>query len=381
MNKEDVFDVAIIGAGAVGCAIGRELTLRYPGKKIAIVERMINVGLETTSRNSGVLHSGLHQNPKFLKSRLAREGSRMAAEYHLERGLPILHCGMIVAVSTSAIREGLWRDWKSLAHLISRGREQGVKFKFLTPWTAKKMEPELKLAGGIFIPDVWVIDPLTFTQNLRRDAEKNGAKFFCESDVVEIRADSGFYRIFVGGPNVSHRYLSARVLVNSAGLYADDIASLAGVPGYRIYPWRGEYYEIVGPKAGLVKHLIYPAMPPGSASKGIHFGPRVDGRLFLGPNAKPVTHKNCYHDDKTPVEEFLGLARRFLPGLKADDLAWAYSGIRPKLSATAEEDDFIIRLDRTSPPLLNLVGIESPGLASSMAIGRYAVDILAPYLS
>ena len=120
-------------------------------------------------------------------------------------------------------------------------------------------------------------------------------------------------------------------------------------------------------------------MPPYYPGKGIHLGPRVDGRLFIGPNARPVPIKNYYEEDKTPPEVFLKAAKRFLPQLEVEDLKWAYSGIRPKTTDDTKENDFIISLDRQSPPMVNLIGIESPGLASAMAIGQYVDLLLAKY--
>lgn len=381
MSHYETYDAVIIGAGVVGCAIARELSTRHPKKKFAVIERMMGSGQMTSSRNSGVLHSAFHQNPEFLKSVLAAEGSRLAAKYHEERSLPILRCGMLIAVSAEALKQGLWREGKTLYELVSRGRKQNVEFKFLTSRGVAKLEPNIKAAAGIFIPSVCVVDPLVFTNSLCFDARMRGAKFYFGREVKSIGVGRESYDILTARADGIPEKFSSRVLINSAGLYSGDIAWLAGINDYRIYPWRGEYYEVVGAKSGPVKRLIYPALPSGSPSKGIHIGPRVDGRLFIGPNAKPISDKDDYERDKTPPEEFLAAARQFLPSLKESDLRWAYSGIRPKLSPDAREDDFVIRLDRESPPLLDLVGIESPGLAAAMGIGVYVADWVEMFLS
>ncbi len=372
-NAYETADIAIIGAGVVGCAIARHLSIQYPGKKIIVLEKLLGVAQETSGLNSGVLHSGIHQNPDFLKSKLAQEGSKMAAEYHINRKMPILSCGMIVAIPFpwEALRGGLWKEWDSLFHLIKRGLKQKIKFRFLTPWGLRKMEPSMRALGGIFIPDVWVIDPVRFVKALQRDAKKNGARFFFNREVTGIQTESGQYAILTH----CERFI-AKLVINAAGLYADEIAKLAGFPNYKIYPWRGEYYEIINNKQNLARHLIYPATSKKSPSKGVHLGPRVDGRLFIGPNALPVPSKNYYTQDKTPVEFFLKAAQKFFPQIKKEDLRWAYSGIRPKLTNQSGEDDFLIKLERQCPPFLNLVGIESPGLASSMAIGKYVAQLV-----
>lgn len=368
-------DTAIIGAGVVGCAIAREISRQYPNKKIMVLEKLSDVGMETSSRNSGVLHSGLHQDPKFLKSRLAQEGSKMAAEYITRAGLPILSCGMIIAVPSTALKEGLWREWRNLWSLIKKGRAQGIKFKFLTPLGLRKLEPNLKALGGIFIPNVWIIDSVQFTRLLYHDTKANGVQFSFQSPVTNIYVDSRTHSLLT-----PWKRIIARTVINAAGLYADDIARLAGFPNYKIYPWRGEYYEVISEKKKAIRRLVYPVVPANYPGKGIHFSPRVDGRLFIGPNARPVPTKNYYHEDATPIESFLRIAQRFYPDLKAEDLRWGYSGIRPKLTNVAEESDFLIKMDRQSPTWINLIGIESPGLAASMAIGKHVTEMLKGYL-
>ena len=365
------FDIAIIGAGVAGCAIARELALRNPEKSIIVLEKLPGVGLETSSKNSGVLHSGLHQNPDFLKSKLARIGNVLATEYVKTKELPILECGMIVAVPWNAVKSGLWRELDSFFALLSRGSEQDIKFRFLGPWGLKKLEPNLRAMGGIFIPNVSVIDSRRFVEALQSDAETSGVNFFFQSPVLEIKADQSVYTL-----RTPSDAIAAKCVINAAGLYADEIARLAGFNQYKIYPWRGEYYEVVGEKARLTKRLIYPVVAHNSPGKGIHFSSRVDGRLYIGPNARPVPRKDCYEEDKTPVATFLAAARRFVPEIEAKDLVWAYSGIRPKTTNEAEETDFIIQMERRSPLFINLIGIESPGLSSSMAIAKYVAEML-----
>lgn len=374
MEKIIEADVVIIGAGVVGCAIARHLSIVRPGKKIVVLEKLSSIGMETSHKNSGVLHSGLHQNPKFLKSKLARIGSKIAAEFMRKSNFPVLDCGMIVAVSGESFLGGPFSLW-SLVSLMKRGREQNIKFDFLTSSGVKKLESGIKSLGGIFIPNVWVVNSDQFVYALYDEARENGVEFFMNSPVKDVYALIKYHRVFTTEERVFH----APVVINAAGLYADDIARMAGFGQYKIYPWRGEYYEVISEKRELVKRLIYPAVPPYYPGKGIHLGPRVDGRLFIGPNARPVPSKNYYEEDKTPPEVFLKAAKRFLPQLELKDLKWAYSGIRPKTTNDTKENDFIISLDRQSPPMVNLIGIESPGLASAMAIGQHVDLLLAKY--
>mgnify|MGYP001607228078 CR=1 FL=1 len=364
-------DIIIIGAGVVGCAIARELSIKYPDKKITVLEKLKNAGLETSSFNSGVLHSGIHQNPNFLKSKLARQGNKMAIEYAKRNSLPILEHGMLIAISGKSIMEGLWKEWRSLWHLLKNGWEQKINFELLPSGAIKELEPNINAVGGIFLPDVCVIDPLQFTQCLKNEAEKNGTRFCFSNGVIGIINLSQSRIVFT-----ANNQYEASVVINAAGLYADEIANGTSCNKYKIYPWRGEYYEVLEEKRNLVRRLVYPVMPSNSPSKGIHFSPRVDGRLFIGPNARLIGAKYFYDYDKTPVEVFLKSVQHFCPELQAKDLKWAYSGIRPKLTDQAEESDFVIRLDGKNPPLVNLIGIESPGLSASMAIAEYVVNLL-----
>jgi glycerol-3-phosphate dehydrogenase len=367
-------DVAVIGAGVVGCAIARRHLMVHPRDRVIVLEKLADAGLETSGLNSGVLHSGLHQKPGWLKSHLVRRGSTLAVEYAERHGIPVKKTGMIVAVPEHPLRRGLWREMGGLLSLLRRAQHQRVGLRFLTRSALKKLEPNMAAAGGIFVPNVWVVEPREFVVALHEDARSRGAEFLFGNPVLSIERDVCMYRLYT-----PEHTIEARAVVNAAGLYADDIAAMAGFGGYAIYPWRGEYYEIVGGKSASGDHLIYPAMPKKSPSKGIHFGPRLDGRLFIGPNARPVPSKNWYSEDPTPKEVFLEAARMFFPSLEADDLMWVQAGIRPKLTPGAEESDFIIRPDRIFPLFINCIGIESPGFASSMAIAEYIGPWLAAH--
>src|SRR5205823_2055878 len=160
------------------------------------------------------------------------------------------------------------------------------------------------------------------------------------------------------------------VLINSAGLHAHDISIAAGGPKYDVEFVRGDYYELIGGiERWKIRTLVYPAMPPHSRSKGVHFGPRTDGRLYIGPSATPAP-------EQAPKYLFLEAARKFLPEIRDEDLQWAYAGIRPKGVTPNGKSDFTIRLDQAVPPLINLIGIDSPGLSASMAIARHVAEIV-----
>ncbi len=369
------YDICIVGAGVVGCAIARELGRRRWNRPLRIIvfERNRAAGMETSGRNSGVLHSGIHENPHSLKARLAHKGSALAVSYATERGIPLLNTGMIIAVAWEDIRRGLWKEASSLRRLWFNAWKTETRVTFVTSSGLHTWEPHLRACCGIFIPSVSVIDPQAFVQSLKADSEETGSVFAFNNPVRDIQNDGTDYIV-----SADRETIRATCLINAAGLHSDHIANLAlHSEHYTIRPLRGEYYEVVPPaKRALVRRLIYPALPPQATGKGIHFSPRPDGRLFIGPNATPVADKLDYTSRKTPPGLFIEAVRKFLPALEEQDLRWAYAGIRPcAITADGSKRDFIVSTDRAEPPLINLVGIESPGLSASLALARHVVDL------
>ncbi|MDN5941886.1 MAG: FAD-dependent oxidoreductase, partial [Nitrospira sp.] len=294
----NTYDVCIVGAGVIGCAIARGLMRRRWERpfRIIVIEQHACVAEETSGRNSGVLHSGIHEHPGSLKGQLAREGSALAVSYALEHGIPLLRTGMVVAISWEDVRRGLWREVSTLWRLLGNARKTNIRISFVTPSGLRTLEPNLRSCCGIVIPDVTVIDPLVFVQSLRADSEATGAQFAFNNRVVGIEEDDNTYII-----TTDRQRVRAACLINAAGLYSDDIAALAlRYKKYNICPVRGEYYEVTSPeKKSLIGRLVYPALPPQATGKGIHFSPRPNGQLFLGPNEMAVQDKTDYTSRKT----------------------------------------------------------------------------------
>jgi L-2-hydroxyglutarate oxidase LhgO len=369
------YDVCIVGAGVVGCAIARELTHRRWNTPLRVValEQHDRVGEETSSRNSGVLHSGIHEHPRSLKGQLAREGSALAVSYALQHGIPLLRTGMVIAISWEDVRRGLWREVSTLRRLWVNAWKTNIRVSFVTPSGLRAWEPNLRTCAGIIIPSVSVIDSLAFVQSLRTESEATGAEFAFNNRVIGIDEDASAYVV-----TTDRQRIRAACLINAAGLHADDVATLAlHNKKYTIYPLRGEYYELVTlEKKGLIGRLVYPALPPQATGKGIHFSPRPNGQLFVGPNEVAIQDKADYTSGKTPPGVFVEALQKFLPVLDECDLRWAYSGIRPcVMTGDRRKSDFIVSVDREDPPLINLVGIESPGLSAALALARHVGDL------
>lgn len=369
------YDVCIVGAGVVGCAIARELGRRRPNSplRIVVLEQRESAGEETSARNSGVLHSGIHEHLCSLKGQLAREGSALAVSYALQHGIPLLRTGMVIAIAWKDVRRGLWREASSLRRLWFNAWKTKTRVFFVTPSGLRAWEPNLHACCGIIIPSVSVIDPLAFVQSLRTDSEATGAEFSFSNRVIGIEADASTYLV-----TTDRQKIRAACLINAAGLHADEIAALAlHRKDYTIHPLRGEYYELVAPeKKSLIGRLVYPALPPQATGKGIHFSPRPNGQMFVGPNAVAVSDKTDYTSRKTSPGMFVEALQKFLPALDERDLRWAYSGIRPCVTtADGRKSDFVVAVDCEDPPLINLVGIESPGLSAALALARHVGDL------
>jgi glycerol-3-phosphate dehydrogenase len=371
----NTYDVCIVGAGVVGCAIARELAHRRRDVRLRIIvlEQYDQAGTETSGRNSGVLHSGLHEQPFSLKARLAREGSALAVSYASRHGLPLLNTGMVIAVAWEDVRSGLWREVSALRRLWVNAWRTHTRLFFVTPLGLRAWEPNLRACCAIVIPSVAVIDSLAFVRSLQADSEATGAVFAFNNRLIDVDADAGSFIV-----TTDRQRIRAACLINAAGLRADEVAALAqSQKKYTIRPLRGEYYEVAAPsKKGLIGRLVYPALRRDVIGKGIHFGPRPNGQLFVGPNEVAVQDKTDYTSHKTPPGLFIEAVQKFLPALDESDLRWAYSGIRPCVQTeTGGKSDFIVSVDREDPLLINLVGIESPGLSAAMALARHVGDL------
>lgn len=358
MNR---FDVIVIGAGAVGCAVATKFAEQH---SVLVLERREGPGLETSQFNSGVIHSGIHLTPSYLKARLARTGSKLVAAFCQEHGVPFRQVGMHIVVAATDIF-GLWTELTNLHLMLQRASRQNIPVEFVSPWTMRKREPDIRCAFALFIPEVHIMDQRAYVRKLREVAEQCGVTFRFNQPVNELVDDESRWIV----RTVTDEY-EARLVVNAAGLNATDVALLAGYHYGQSY-CRGEYFEVIRPDL-RVRSLIYPVFRPGDPGLGIHLTPTTDDRLLVGPNARSVAKNTDYTVDPTPAQAFHAAVQRFFPELRVEDLAPAHAGIRPKLTRERSENDFQVSFDgQYTPPMVNLIGIESPGLTASLALAEY----------
>ncbi len=363
----DAVDVLVIGAGVVGLAVARELGLRYPGKTLAVVERNRTYGLEVSSRNSEVIHSGIYYPCDTLKTRLCLEGKHRLYEYCAERSLPCRRMGkLIVATDESGLDK--------LNVLEQQGKEYGIPVERLSRNRVAEMEPNISAVEALLVRDSGQVDVHRLMQSLFFEARQAGVDFVFDSEIQAVEYTGSFYKL-----HSNREVIRALNVVNCAGLGAEKMAQLLGLDtercGYRLHPCKGEYFRIK--KKLSVKHLVYPL--PKVNTLGIHLSFDMQDRIRLGPNAYYVDNID-YGVDESHIDEFYDAAVAYLPFIRKEDLAPDFAGIRPKLQKPGESfRDFVIAQEssRGYPGWINLIGIESPGLTSSLAIAEYVAAILS----
>jgi glycerol-3-phosphate dehydrogenase len=255
--------------------------------------------------------------------------------------------------------------------------------------TVRAREPHIEAAAALEVPSTGIISAEDLIKALARLATAQGASLLTRTRVVRLepRADSIAVTVVEGDTNEgaapSEETIEARCVINCAGLYADEIAAMLGNRNYRIYPVRGEYCELVRAKSHLINNLVYPLPHADGLSLGVHLTRTLWDTVLVGPTADYIDEKNDYERDRLPVEEFVRRAKSMLPEIEAGDMQLAYSGIRAKLVAPGQAGiaDFVIARDGNVPCAIQLIGIESPGLTSSLAIAEKVVSLVAEILT
>ncbi|MFN8441126.1 MAG: NAD(P)/FAD-dependent oxidoreductase [Caldilineaceae bacterium] len=356
--SEPCYDVAIIGGGVVGCAIARELT-RYR-LAVLLLEKECEVGFGTTKANSGIIHGGHHASPKTLKGRLEWAGNQLWDQFCAELGFGFKRSGEL----TIAFSE---EELPVLNKLLNNAATQGIPG--LERWEQPRIrqeEPNLSPAvlAAIYAPTTGVINPYEAAFGLAESAVRNG---------LDLRTDYAVQHLFTDGEHwtitTSQGEFQARFVLNAAGLFADQIAEMAGVRTFSIHPRKGEEYLLDKRVAGLVRHVIFPC--PTSVSKGILVIPTYDGTIMVGPTAHDTAERSELTTSFAGAAEVFASIKRIVPGLSERDVIAQFAGLR----AAADGDDFIIG-PTAKRGFINVAGIQSPGLTAAPAIAKMVVEIL-----
>jgi glycerol-3-phosphate dehydrogenase len=353
------YDVAIVGCGVSGANIARRLSVY--SIRTAILEKAADVSFGTSKANSGIVHGGFHHNKKYLKARLELQGNLMFDQLRRELDFPFKRSGIIVA----ALHED---EMKSVEHLYNQGVENGViGIELCSRERILELEPKLSpdTVGGLYAPGGGMIEPYRFVFALVESAMKNGVQLYTDFKVTSASYDAELWTVRAE----DGRTIRARYVVNSAGLYADQVSKVFGGEEFSIKARKGEYFLMDRLTRSRPDRVVFPV--PTSVSKGMLVIPTVEGTVLVGPTADPVDYKTDYSTTTRRLEEILESGKAMIPSLSRNDVITSFAGLRPYL-----EEDFYIEPSKKAPAFVQVAGIQSPGLTASPAIGEYVKDLL-----
>lgn len=358
--SDEIYDVAIIGAGATGAAVARRLAAYE--LRVALLEKCVDVCFGVSKANSGIIHAGFHHPVTSLKARLEIRGNLMFEQLHHELGFPFKRVGILVAAFSE-------EEMKTVQRLYQQGVANGVpRLEICSSERMRLLEPKLNpdVVGGLYAPTGGIIEPYRYVFALVENAQRNGVILKTEFEVTDARHDGETYTIH------SRRgdRIRAKRVVNAAGLYADEVSRIFGGENFKIIPRKGEEFLLERNAAGLPRQVIFPV--PGRHTKGILVIPTVEGTMMIGPTATEVEDK----EDRTTTAEHLDMvlaqATQMVPAISRREIITAFSGSRPVL----EGNDFFIGISKKAPHFIQAAGIQSPGLTASPAAAEYIKDLL-----
>jgi L-2-hydroxyglutarate oxidase LhgO len=367
----ETVQAVVVGAGAVGLAVARALALR--GREVLLLDAASSFGQGASARNSEVIHAGIYYPPGSLKARLCVQGKAMLYAYAQERGIAHQRLGKLLVANTAT-------QVAALPSIMSRAAQNGVRdLQRLTRQEAQALEPQLACEAAIFSPSTGIVDSHALMLSLLGDMEHAGGTFVPNTSVARVQyAQDDIEVVAIDGTP-----LRTPLLVNAAGWHACELASriqgLAAQHVPRAYFAKGNYFSLVG--RSPFKHLIYPVPEPNAplAGLGVHLTLDLGGQAKFGPDVQWVDSPDDLDVDASRQAAFEAAVRQYWPALPANALQSAYAGIRPKISGPNEAAaDFSIQGPAVHglPGLVNLFGIESPGLTSCLAIGEMVSDLL-----
>ncbi|WP_382325211.1 NAD(P)/FAD-dependent oxidoreductase [Hydrogenophaga sp. UC242_53] len=363
-------DALVVGAGVVGLAVARALALA--GREVMVLESEADIGTGTSSRNSEVIHAGIYYPAGSLKAQLCVQGKQALYAYCAERGIAHQRCGKLIVANTAS-------QLAALPSIIEKARANGVHdLRLLNREQARELEPELECLGAVHSPSTGIVDSHGLMLSLQGDLEHAGGMVVCHAQVDLLAATD----VGIDVQTRDGTRLRARTVINAAGLGACDLAlrvrGLAADHVPRAWFAKGNYFTLSG--RSPFEHLIYPAPEPDKhlAGLGVHLTLDLGGQAKFGPDVQWVDRADDLQVDPARGEAFYAEVRRYWPGLPEGALQPGYAGMRPKISGPHEPAaDFVIQGPAVHgvPGLVNLFGIESPGLTSCLAIADQVVAL------
>ncbi|MFC9893305.1 L-2-hydroxyglutarate oxidase [Nocardia sp. NPDC127579] len=391
------YDFCVIGGGIVGVATAHEILRRHPGASLVLVEKAAALATHQTGHNSGVIHSGIYYEPGSLKAELCRRGARWTREFAAAHGIPFEICGKLLVATDSG-------EHRRMLALHERSVTNGVEVELLDAAQLRRREPRVTGVGALFVPGTGIVDFTRIVTALADSVRRAGGAIVLGAEITAITETAD--AVTAAGPSGSW---TARTLIVCAGLQADRMARLAGVPvDFRIVPFRGEYYQLPPERKDLVRTLIYPVPDPSLPFLGVHLSPTIDGGLTVGPNAvlglaregypkgsvnwrdtREILgyrglHRVARRHMRTGARElrnslfkrgYLAECQRYCPELTLADLQPREAGIRAQAvlrDGTLVHDFMIERTART----VHVLNAPSPAATSAMPIAEHIVEQL-----
>jgi L-2-hydroxyglutarate oxidase LhgO len=367
-------DITIIGAGIVGLAIAEKISEKH--ENVFLIEKNLSFGQETSSRNSEVIHAGIYYTRDSLKAKLCVEGKWLLYDYCKKYDIPFNNCGKLIVATTQeeiAVIEGIRQT------ALRNGVDDIL---VLEKDQIAELELNIFAMKALFSPSTGIIDSHSLMKQYETNAINNGCQIVYGSEVTGISQIKNGYKVELFDADKNYYSFSTGIVINSAGLTSDKVSELVGISddSLKIIFCKGEYFRINPPKNKLISRLIYPVPHPNMEGIGIHVTIDLGGGVKLGPDVKYLeSNVYDYRLTASKQEAFYQSAKKFLPFLEFDDLAPEMAGIRPKIQKPGEPlRDFYImeESDRGYPGFINLIGIESPGLTSSIAIAKYVNGLI-----
>lgn len=392
------YDVAIVGGGIVGLATAHHLARQYPNRSVVVLEKEAEVAAHQTGRNSGVIHSGIYYRPGSLKAENCREGKRRLVAFCEAHGVAYDMCGKVIV---AAVEEERAR----LEAIHARGRQNRIACELIGPERLAELEPHARGVAAIHVPEAGIVDYVGVCRVLAEQIQQHGHALRTRAEVFEMAQRNGHVTLATTSGEVTARYV-----INCAGLYSDHVARMSGQdPEVQIVPFRGEYYELKPHARHLVRDLIYPVPDPAYPFLGVHFTRMVDGSIECGPsaivafaregytfgevNARELVETLTYpgfvrlaarHWRKGVLELKQSLSRRaylralrhLIPEITLDDLEPAPAGVRAQAITPQGElvDDFLIK---ETERVVNVCNAASPAATASLNVGRLVAETLA----
>lgn len=356
-----MMDVVIIGAGAVGAAIARELS-KYE-LNILVVDKNEDVGGDASKSNSGIIHTGYDATPGTLESRLVVAANPMYDKLAKELDVPFIRCG---AILTAVSQE----EYELLPELFRKSHKNGVyDVEMVTAEQAKKLEPHIspEVKGGIYIPRESIIDPFALAVAYAENAAINGVRFKLSTKIIDINVEDGKVTKVV----TDKGEIPTRFVINAAGLYSDEIAKKVGQCDFTVHPRKGQFYIMEKDIPYNIEKILLPV--PTKHSKGKLASPTTHGNMLIGPTAEDLENKEEYSVTTEGLEEIIESVRRLLPNVSPKDTITQYCGLRP----VKTPEGYKIEASNDVEGYIGVTGVRSTGVTASASIAAYVVHILA----